>query len=220
MLPRLKRGIQESIFTSFEDQLHPKNPLFVLANAINWQRFEEAFAPLYAEIGRPAKPIRLMVGLLMLKHIRNVSDESVVEQWTENIYYQYFCGEQKYNPLPPCEASELVHFRHRIGVAGVELIFQESIRVNGDDSDEGEVIVDTTVQEKNITFPTDNKLHRKIVTNCKKIAEQEGVVLRQSYSRTLKKLAVKQRHRRTAVQKKRAKSAPLLAVWCESWIAS
>lgn len=56
-----------------------------------------------------------MVGLLILKHIRNVSDESVVEQWSENIYYQYLCGETSFISGAPCEASELVHFRHRIG---------------------------------------------------------------------------------------------------------
>ncbi len=65
-----------------------------------------------------------MVSLLMLKHIRNISDESVVEQWFENIYYQYFSGEKSYACGVPCEASELVHFRNRIGEEGIELIFQ------------------------------------------------------------------------------------------------
>lgn len=78
--------------------------------------FEREFHPLYChDKGRPAKPIRLMVGLLILNHFRNISDESVVEQWSENNYYQYFCGGQHFVPRPPCEASELVHFRHRIG---------------------------------------------------------------------------------------------------------
>lgn len=114
--------------------------------------------PLYCpDNGRPAKPIRLMVGLLLLKHIRNVSDESVVEQWSENIYYQNFCGENTFVSGPPCEASELVHFRKRIGEAGIELILKESIRVNGKDGHDGNVNIDTTVQEKNITFPTDAK---------------------------------------------------------------
>jgi IS5 family transposase len=67
-------------FFSFKSTLNPKHPLFILANIINWQLFEDAFEPLYCkDNGRPGKPIRLMVGLLMLKHIRNVSDESVVE---------------------------------------------------------------------------------------------------------------------------------------------
>jgi hypothetical protein len=67
----------------------------------------------------------LMVSLLMLKHIRNINDESVVEQWFENIYYQYFSGEKSYACVVPCEASELVHFRNRIGEKGIELILKK-----------------------------------------------------------------------------------------------
>ena len=100
-----------------------------------------------------------MVALLMLKHIRNVSDETVVEQWSENVYYQNFSGENIFANGAPCEASELVHFRNRIGGEGIELIFKESIRINGKDGQEKEATTDTTVQEKNITYPTDNKLH-------------------------------------------------------------
>src|SRR5580704_14725293 len=156
-----------------KEQLSNKHPLYLLADRINWSLFEESFKKHYREdFGRPAKPIRLMVALLMLKHIRNLSDESVVEQWSENIYYQYFSGEKSYACGFPCEASELVHFRNRIGEKGIELIFKESIRVNGKDGNEDEGIVDTTVQEKNITFPTDDKLHRKIIKKCVAIAEE------------------------------------------------
>lgn len=56
-----------------------------------------------------------MVDLLILKHLRNGSDENIVDQWSENNYYQYFCGELNFMPSVPCEASELVHFRKRIG---------------------------------------------------------------------------------------------------------
>ena len=80
--------------------------------------------------GRPGKPIRLMCGLLILKHLRDLSDESLVEQWIENAYYQYFCGMQEFTSSVPCASSELVHFRKRIGEEGIELIFQESIWVS------------------------------------------------------------------------------------------
>ena len=176
----------------------------ILANEIKWQIFEEAFAKHYSDEGRPAKPIRLMVSLLMLKHLRNLSDESVVEQWMENIYYQYFSGEKSYACGVPCEASELVHFRNRIGEEGIELIFKESIRINGKDGQEDEATADTTVQEKNITYPTDNKLHRKIIKKCVSIAEEQGFELRQSYSRTVKKLAGEQRFRNHPKNYKRA----------------
>lgn len=141
--------------------------------------FEREFSPLYCpNNGAVAKPIRLMVGLLLLKHIRDLSDESVVEQWGENNHYQYFCGEREFVPYQPCASSELVHFRHRIGVAGCELILKESIRINGKNGDQEDISADTTVQEKNITFPSDNKLQRKIIDKCKKIAAEECMDLR------------------------------------------
>jgi len=184
---------QLGFYSSFEEQLSHQHPLYILANKIDWKLFEQAFNKHYSDEGRPAKPIRLMVALLMLKHIRNLSDESVVEQWMENVYYQYFSGERSYACGVPCDASELVHFRNRIGEQGVELILKESIRINGDDSNDADVSVDTTVQEKNITFPTDDKLYKKIIKKCWSIAEKEGLAVRQSYRRTLKKLSFDQR---------------------------
>jgi IS5 family transposase len=148
-----------------------------------------------------------MVSLIMLKHIRNISDESVVEQWMENIYYQYFSGEKSYACGEPCEASELVHFRNRIGTEGIELIFKESIRINGKDGKQQDATTDTTVQEKNITYPTDNKLHRKIIKKCVAIGDQEEIEFRQSYSRTVKKLLMEQRFRNHPKNKGRARKA-------------
>lgn len=153
MQPIAKNKSQLSLFFNFSDTLNQKHPLYLLANQIDWEIFEKAFTPLYsAHQGRPAKPIRLMVGLLILKPLRNLSDEGVVEEWSENNYFQYFCGEPAFVPGQPCDASELVHFRKRIGESGLELIFKESIRINGADSEEERVSVDTTVQEKKITF--------------------------------------------------------------------
>jgi IS5 family transposase len=207
MLSKKQSTAQLGFYSTFEEQLSHSHPLYILANKINWQIFEEAFAKLYSEEGRPAKPIRLMVSLLMLKHIRNISDESVVEQWFENIYYQYFSGEKSYACGAPCEASELVHFRNRIGEHGIELILKESIRINGKDGREQEATTDTTVQEKNITYPTDNKLHRRIIKKCIAMADKEDIELRQSYTRVLKKLLMDQRFRNHPKNKGKAKKA-------------
>lgn len=208
MLPKQKDSTQGSMFFGLEDTLNQKHSMYILANKVNWQLFEDSFAPLYClDNGRPAKPIRLMVGLLILKHLRNISDESVVEQWSENVYYQYFCGQKEFVPIEPCEASELVHFRHRIGESGIELILKESIRINGNDSNDSTSSIDTTVQEKNITFPTDSKLHRKIIDKCRKIAEKENLAVRQSYTRTLKRLSLDQRFRNHPRNKWKARKA-------------
>ena len=207
MLAKKQDTRQLGFYSTFEEQLSHQHPLYILANQINWGIFEKAFAKHYADEGRPAKPIRLMVSLIMLKHIRNISDESVVEQWMENIYYQYFSGEKSYACGEPCEASELVHFRNRIGAEGIELIFKESIRINGEDAKEQEATTDTTVQEKNITYPTDNKLHRKIIKKCIAIADEQGIELRQSYRRILKKLLMDQRFRNHPKNKGKARKA-------------
>ena len=62
----------------------------------------------------------------------------------------------------PCNATELVHFRKRIGVKGFNLIFKMSVALHGKQAQEATVLIDTTVQEKNITYPTDAKLAIKI----------------------------------------------------------
>ena len=188
-----------SLFSSLSDQLNQKHPLYILADKISWSRFEESFTPLYcADNGRPAKPIRLMCGLLILKHVRNLSDESVVEQWSENAYYQYFCGMSEFTPSYPCNASELVHFRKRIGEQGMELILAESIRVNqeNDDNDHYDTaFIDSTVQEKNVTYPTDEKLHKKIIRKVMSIVRSLNLPLRQSYTFVLKRIYRDQRFR-------------------------
>jgi IS5 family transposase len=208
MLVKPSNPLQQTFFTTFEEQLRHQHPLYRLAHTIDWSVFEKAFTPLYcSDNGAPAKPIRRMVGLLLLKHIRNLSDERVVEQWEENLYYQYFCGERYAAQGTPCDASELVHFRRRIGKAGMELIFRESVHINGKDSTEPTVCVDTTVQEKNITFPTDDKLYKKIIAKCVAIARQEHVELRQSYTRTMRKLRYQQRFRRRKTHQSLARKA-------------
>lgn len=169
MLSSQKHSPQLGLFAGLGDQLNQKHPLYQLANKINWSLFEDAFKGHYSDkMGAPSKPIRLMVSLLILKHVRNLSDENLVEQWAENIYYQYFSGEQFFQPTIPCVPTELVSFRQRIRESGVELILQESIRVNksNKDDDTGTVSLDTTVQEKNITYPTDDKLYKKIIKKC------------------------------------------------------
>ena len=147
MLKKKSAEPQLSFYSTFEEQLNHQHPLYILARQIKWETFETAFSKHYSpNFGAPAKPIRLMVGLLLLKHIRNLSDESVVEQWAENAYYQYFCGEKVFASKEPCVATELVEFRKRIGEEGIELIFKESIRINGKDGQEQEATTDTTVQ--------------------------------------------------------------------------
>ena len=113
---------QQTFFFSLADNLSRKHPLFILASKIDWHLLEKEFSKHYHPTqGRPAKPVRLMAGLLILKHLRDISDESVVGQWSENIYYQHFCGNTHFDPAPPCEASEWRHGERPVERGGVQL---------------------------------------------------------------------------------------------------
>ena len=82
--------------------LDSNDPLIALADTINWREFNDSFEKYYSDNGRPAKPIRLMVGLLILKQLKNLSEEEIIEQWKQNPYYQYFCGFNEFQIAYPC----------------------------------------------------------------------------------------------------------------------
>jgi IS5 family transposase len=212
MLSKRKLAHQAEIFNGLGDQLNQKHGLYILSDKINWSMFDKEFEQLYcSDNGRPAKPIRLMVGLILLKHIRNLSDESIVEQWSENMYYQYFTGEFKINSCAPCSSTELVVFRQKIGEQGMELILKESIRINNDVTpiDKNNLIlsIDTTVQEKNITYPTDDKQYKKIIKSCWKIASTHAIKLRRTHKKEYKQLSAQQRFKNSTKLRKQARKA-------------
>jgi IS5 family transposase len=191
-----KTSKQQSLFLpNLKVMLNPKHELYQLSEQIDWQFFETNLEKYYIDFGRPSKPIRLMVSLLILKQIFNQSDETVVDEWVQNPYYQYFSGEETFQWKFPCTPSDLTHFRNRIGVEGIETIFKNSIDLHGNAALEKEVFIDSTVQEKNITYPTDFKLYGKILEGLRKIAKNENIKLRQSYVRIQKQHLLNQRFR-------------------------
>lgn len=169
--------------------LNPKHELYLLTNTIDWDYFDREFSIYYSDQGRPAHPIRLMVSLLILKSLYNLSDEKLIEEhWEMNVYFQYFSGKEHQHWGQPCASSDIVYFRKRIGASGIEKIFKHSIDLHGQDGQDPNISIDSTVQEKNITYPTDSKLQKKIIDKCVKIAKEEGIKLRRSYKRTSKQL--------------------------------
>lgn len=187
--------------------IDPNHELVLLAEKINWKYFEDSFLPCYSNTGQPAMPIRLMVGCLILKRLYNYGDDSLPSAWVMNPYMQYFCGEAHFQHKFPCDPSDFVHFRKRIGEKGIELIFNYSIEIHGKDARNKQVLSDTTVQENNITFPTDAKLAKKIIDISAKIAEKENVHQRQSYSRVSKQLLRETYNSSHPKRQKKAKKA-------------
>lgn len=195
------------LYPNLLDQLDPKTPLLKLSKRIPWDYFEESFKDLYSRTGRPSKPVRLMVGLCILKHVENVSDEVLVERWVQNPYYQAFCGEVDFQWRLPCDPTDLTYFRKRIGKEGFEKILSVSVAIHAEEIKEKEVCIDTTVQEKNVTFPTDDKLYRKVIEGCWKLSQKYEIKLRRSYRRELKKRLLALRFRSHPKNKKKARKA-------------
>jgi IS5 family transposase len=204
MRPRERResGEQDLFRARLDQIIDMGHPLVRLARTIDWGFLEATFGAVYEDgAGRPPLPTRLMAGLAILKHTYDLSDEVVCELWLENPYYQYFCGEELFRHRLPFDRSSMTHWRNRMGAERLQALLQESLAAATRSgaikpADLARAVVDTTVQPKNVTFPTDAKLvnraREKLVTLAKKL----GVELRQSYVRVGKIALVK--HQRYA----------------------
>lgn len=188
-----------------------EHPLFQLAEAIDWTQFESEFGSLYAEdVGRPGLPTRLMVGLHYLKYLFDESDESVVEKFIENPYWQFFCGCLYFEHELPCHPTSLVKWRRRVGAEGMEKLLTETLSTAKreqalKESEIKRVNVDTSVQEKAIAFPTDARLYHKARRALVNAAKRAGINLRQTYVRLGKHALARQGRYAHARQMKRAR---------------
>ena len=173
----------DDLFRARLDQIiNMKHELVQLA-----ERIDGEIAALYADKGRPGIETRFVIGLLLLKHIFALSDEAVCERWVYDPYFQHFTGEEFFQHAFPHERSDLSHWRQRLGDK-LDLLLAESLRVAHEagalrPQDLKRVTVDTTVQPKAITFPTDAKLLHAAIRGLARLARKHGVKLRQSYAR-------------------------------------
>lgn len=196
MRPKQQKTTGEGdLFRARLDQIiDMKHELVQLAGKLDWGWLDAEIAPLYSDNGRPGVATRFVLGLLLLKHIYALSDEGVCERWVYDPYFQYFTGEEFFQHVFPHERSDLSHWRKRLGPK-LELLLAESLRVAHAagalrTKDLQRVTVDTTVQPKAITFPTDAKLLHAAIRGLNRLACRHGVRLRQSYLRVAKRSAM------------------------------
>jgi IS5 family transposase len=213
--PREKRETgEQDLFRSRLDQIINMNHELVrLAAAIDWAHLEARFGEVYCDgPGMPPLPTRLMAGLAILKHTFDLSDEEVCARWVENPYFQYLCGETFFCHELPFDRSSMTRWRDRMGEERIMALLQESLAVAVKTgamrpADTRRVIVDTTVQPKNVMFPTDAKLIHRARERLVKLAKKTGLDLRQSYVRVGKRALIAHQRYAHAKQFKRANRA-------------
>jgi transposase, IS5 family len=197
-----------------------RHPLAVLATRMPWTEIEASLAPAFehkdragtvldgadlfgatAELvgagvsarGRRRLPIRLMVALLYLKHAFNLSDEELVERWSENVQWQFFSGMAYYEPRLPCDHTQIGRFRRLLGEAGVEQLLKTTLEAAVamklvKRCEFERVIVDTTVQEKAIAHPTDSRLLEIARHKVASAAKRCGIAVKQTFAKQGKQL--------------------------------
>lgn len=206
------RQSQDDLFKRrLVDFIDHENPLFLLAEKIDWPGLNEKVAPCFSDTGRPAVPSRFMIGVLILKSVYNLSDEAVFERWVYDPYFQHFTGEEFFQHAIPHERSGISHWRKRLGPDFVDALLQESLRIaletgalKGRDLER--VTVDTTVEPKNVKFPTDANLLYTALVKLGVQARQAGLKLRQSYVRVGKQAQIMAQRYSHAKQFKRHKN--------------
>ena len=197
MKPKLPNNEPDLFLSQLSQIINLSHPLCRLSETINWQRLVEKIDILYTEgVGQPPLPTRLMAGLHYLKYTFDESDETLVERWVENPYWQYFCGYEYLQHELPCDPTSLTRWRKRVGDK-LDVLLEETLLVAQEikalkRTALKHVNVDTTVQEKAITFPTDAKLYQKMRVKLVREAQKQGIHLRQSYRFVGKKALIMQ----------------------------
>jgi transposase, IS5 family len=216
MKPKKINTQQEDLFRSrLSNQINLSHELVKLSEMIPWDALEKECADIFdakSATGRPATPVRLIIGLLLLQHMHNLSDGKVVQMWVENAYWQYFCGYDYLQWYLPVDPSSLTRWRQRLGTERLEKVLSMTVSVAVDvgvvtKKELESVIADTTVMPKNIEFPTDTKLLEKARVKMVKLAAKHGMTLRQNYNLVAPRLLCKIGGYLHAKQMKRARRA-------------
>jgi IS5 family transposase len=187
---------QDLLRPALDQIIDLEHPLARLARAIDWAFLDGRFSSVCRPgPGQPPLPTRLVAGLLILKHMHDLSDEALCARWLENPYYQYFCGEETFQHAPRFDRSSLTRWRQRLGEEQLSALIQESLSVAHQtgalaSKDLERVAVDTTVQPKAVAFPIDARLMHKAIVMLARLARQHDVPLRQSYVRVAKRAAL------------------------------
>ena len=194
---RQKRLLADAGAPLLIDFIDKSHPLVLLSERIDWESFEPHWSKHFGNSDGPyASSARLVAGLLMLKHMEGLSDERLIAAWVRDPYMQYFCGEVHFRHDPPIYPSTLGRWRKQLGEEGLEYllgtVLDSAMKMGALKAEScAHVCVDSTVMEKDITWPTDSKLFLRVLGQMVALMQTQGLSIRQSYSRTAPRMAQK-----------------------------
>jgi IS5 family transposase len=175
--------------TPLQKIVDQNDPLILLRDAIDWVSLCLRFTEFYSRnIGRPSADLRVLISIIILQRLYDMSDEEIILAWTQNVYYQAFSGNDFFTIKKPFDASTLCNFRKRVGPEGLEIIFAETVRIHGSECLEQEAIIDSTVQGKYTTYPTDTNLRLGVINQCIAIATHLDIKFETNYTDEVAKL--------------------------------
>lgn len=194
----------------FGGKIDDNNRWLKIAQLIPWDSLEQTYSRHFAETGRPAHDARLVIGLLLLKHMTKASDVDIVQLVRENPYMQAFCGLDTFAAGSLIDPSTLTYVRRRLKGKAIKeleqltyqtLVQKKIIKAKG-------LMIDATVFPENIVFPSDagllNKARQWLVGQVKELGGKIGQKFR-TYNRTAKQqyLGFSKRKNRTKKDVKR-----------------
>lgn len=169
-------------FLPFDGKLDPENRWVKLSETIPWEEIGLVYnRSMKSKMGPPALPSRVVVGALIIKHLKKLPDEEVIEDIRENPYYQFFLGFKNFEPRTVFDPSLFVEIRKRLGMERIkeinDLFLSNFNQPDHDDQDppsassdkdqntenpsspepenKGMLIIDATVAPGDIRYPTD-----------------------------------------------------------------
>lgn len=161
--------------------VQPDHPITVLADSFPWSEIESEYAALYSDKGAPAKPVRMMAGLLVLKQIFSGTDEGVVREWGRDPYFQYLCGGNLFIEKPPCDPSDMARFRKRIGKERLCRLLEMSKELQGRAGvDKIRVHDDSRPGQENFSYSPETGFYHSIKNGFRSLAYKFSSVFTRS----------------------------------------
>ena len=174
-------GLEDKVFgTTVAIKIEDTHPLVKLSNFIPWVKLFELILPDLKSstaggkwwLGRKLKT-RMHLAVYILQQMFNKTDRQIEYDIKDNAAYRIFCGEGIVNNWHCPDHTKIEEFRSRLSPETQRNIANELAvaAASAGFANPSNIDLDSTVQEANMTYPTQAKMLAKLATLSKKISD-------------------------------------------------